>query len=165
MHTPYSSPHAQAAEHGFGDKTYRPKIYSLRGRIGRLRYMAYLWITALTLNFFLAFIVPNFLPYVIRDYNIYLCKIISLIYVPNLVLVTAVTRRRLHDINRSGWWLLISLIPLAVIPFFLYLLVAPGTEGSNRFGPMAKENSPLIWIPVALFVLSVIGVCTVVSKL
>ena len=49
---------------------------------------------------------------------------------PNL----AVAARRLHDTDRSGWWLLLSLIPIIGTLVLLYFLVLRGTEGSNRFG-------------------------------
>jgi uncharacterized membrane protein YhaH (DUF805 family) len=50
--------------------------------------------------------------------------------IPNL----AVGVRRLHDINMSGWWLLLSLIPfLGSLIMFVFALI-PGTEGDNRFG-------------------------------
>ncbi len=43
--------------------------------------------------------------------------------------------RRLHDTNRSGWWLLIALIPLIGIIVLFIFLVSKGTSGDNRFGP------------------------------
>ncbi len=54
----------------------------------------------------------------------------------------AVTVRRLHDRDMSGWWYL-GFIVAQMIPFvgwiasiaFLVLMVLPGTPGSNRFGP------------------------------
>lgn len=47
----------------------------------------------------------------------------------------AVTVRRLHDIDRSGWWFLIALIPIIGLLVLIYWWVQPGTEGENRFGP------------------------------
>jgi uncharacterized membrane protein YhaH (DUF805 family) len=47
----------------------------------------------------------------------------------------AVGARRLHDTDRSGWWLLIGLIPLIGAIVLLVFFVLPGTQGSNRFGP------------------------------
>jgi uncharacterized membrane protein YhaH (DUF805 family) len=42
--------------------------------------------------------------------------------------------RRLHDLDKTGWWSLIGLVPLlGFILLFLNCLV--GTEGPNRFGP------------------------------
>ncbi len=46
----------------------------------------------------------------------------------------AVGARRLHDIDRSGWWALIVLIPFIGGLILLYWYVQPGTPGPNRFG-------------------------------
>lgn len=43
--------------------------------------------------------------------------------------------RRMHDKDKSGWWLLISFVPIIGILYVLYLFVTPGTAGDNRFGP------------------------------
>ena len=47
----------------------------------------------------------------------------------------AVTIRRLHDTNRSGWWILIGFIPLVGLIVMLIFLCTKGTDGSNDFGP------------------------------
>jgi len=47
--------------------------------------------------------------------------------------ITAATRR-LHDIDRSGWWQLIALIPLLGGLLLLVSLASRGTDGPNRFG-------------------------------
>ncbi|WP_312242612.1 DUF805 domain-containing protein [Pantoea sp.] len=46
----------------------------------------------------------------------------------------AVGVRRLHDLDRSGWWLLLSLIPLLGSLLLLIYFCFKGTEGGNRFG-------------------------------
>ena len=47
----------------------------------------------------------------------------------------AVGARRLHDTNKSGWWQLFALIPLAGwIALAIFLLLA-SEQDSNRFGP------------------------------
>jgi uncharacterized membrane protein YhaH (DUF805 family) len=47
--------------------------------------------------------------------------------------------RRLHDTNRSGWWLLINLVPL-VGPFIvLSFTLTDSNRGPNRFGPSPKQ--------------------------
>lgn len=48
----------------------------------------------------------------------------------------AVAARRLHDIDRSGWWQLIALIPLLGWVLMIYWCVQPGKE-PNRFAPAA----------------------------
>lgn len=47
----------------------------------------------------------------------------------------AVSIRRLHDVDRSGWWTLILIIPFAGFAVLLYWLCRRGTAGDNRFGP------------------------------
>jgi len=47
----------------------------------------------------------------------------------------AVAVRRLHDVDKSGWWLLIGVIPLIGVLVLLYFLVQPSDAGSNGFGP------------------------------
>lgn len=51
----------------------------------------------------------------------------------------AVSIRRLHDLDKSGWWLLIGLIPLAGL-ILLYWFCLTGTDGDNRFGSDPKGN-------------------------
>jgi uncharacterized membrane protein YhaH (DUF805 family) len=50
----------------------------------------------------------------------------------------AVGIRRLHDTGRSGWWLLISLVPLVGGIILLVFLVTDGTKGPNEYGPDPK---------------------------
>jgi uncharacterized membrane protein YhaH (DUF805 family) len=46
----------------------------------------------------------------------------------------AVSVRRLHDTNRSGWWVLIALVPLAGIIILIVFLATEGDTGSNQYG-------------------------------
>ena len=46
----------------------------------------------------------------------------------------ALSVRRLHDTNRSGWWLLINFVPFGGIVTFIFS-VLPSTVGSNKYGP------------------------------
>ncbi|WP_425221136.1 DUF805 domain-containing protein [Pseudomonas sp.] len=50
----------------------------------------------------------------------------------------AVCIRRLHDTNRSGWWILISLVPFVGSIILLIFLCIEGDAGDNRFGPNPK---------------------------
>jgi uncharacterized membrane protein YhaH (DUF805 family) len=59
----------------------------------------------------------------------------ALLFLPTL----AVTIRRLHDADRSGWWVLIQIIPIIGTLVMLIFLVSDGTHGSNRFGPDPKR--------------------------
>ncbi len=52
----------------------------------------------------------------------------------------AVGVRRLHDTNRSGWWLLINLVPCFGPIIFLVFAVQDSQPGENRFGPNPKHD-------------------------
>ena len=56
-----------------------------------------------------------------------------------LIPTLAVIVRRLHDIDRTGWWILINLIPLIGTIVLLVFELTPGTPGSNRYGPDPKQ--------------------------
>lgn len=51
--------------------------------------------------------------------------------------------RRLHDIDRSGWWYLVGLIPVVGTFILLYWFLQPSTPGSNRFGPVPQAPATL----------------------
>ena len=57
------------------------------------------------------------------------------IFIPGL----AVSVRRLHDTGRSGWWLLINIIPIIGWIWLLILMVTDSTPGENKYGPNPKE--------------------------
>lgn len=53
------------------------------------------------------------------------------VFLPSL----AVGVRRLHDTDRSGWWMLISFLPLIGLIVLIVFFAQKGTDGANRFGP------------------------------
>ncbi|MEU4601406.1 DUF805 domain-containing protein [Kribbella sp. NPDC023972] len=55
-----------------------------------------------------------------------------------LVPSIAVGIRRMHDTNRSGWWILINLIPCVGFIWFIVLAAQEGTAGDNQYGPDPK---------------------------
>jgi uncharacterized membrane protein YhaH (DUF805 family) len=50
----------------------------------------------------------------------------------------AVSVRRLHDTSRSGWWLLIALVPIIGPIILLVFMVGDSTPGANQYGPNPK---------------------------
>jgi len=57
------------------------------------------------------------------------------VFLPGL----AVGVRRLHDIGKSGWMMLVLLIPLAGPIWLLVLMATEGTRGENEYGADPKE--------------------------
>lgn len=58
------------------------------------------------------------------------------LFVPGI----AVSFRRMHDIEKSAWWLLIVLIPIIGALVLIWFAATPGTKGPNRFGPDPIEE-------------------------
>ncbi len=52
----------------------------------------------------------------------------------------AVSVRRLHDTGRSGWWLLITFVPVIGAIVFLYFMVLDSNPETNEYGPSTKVN-------------------------
>jgi uncharacterized membrane protein YhaH (DUF805 family) len=50
------------------------------------------------------------------------------------------TVRRLHDVGKSGWWILISIIPLIGDIWLFVLMVTDSQPGDNQYGPNPKMN-------------------------
>ena len=57
-----------------------------------------------------------------------------------LVPSIAVGIRRLHDTDRSGWWMLLAFVPFVGGLILLVFYVLEGTRGPNRFGPDPKGS-------------------------
>lgn len=57
----------------------------------------------------------------------------ALFSLATLVPGLAVTARRLHDIGRSGWWMLIALTGIGIL-LLLYWYCQKGTDGDNQYG-------------------------------
>ncbi|ELY3878664.1 TPA: DUF805 domain-containing protein [Acinetobacter nosocomialis] len=54
--------------------------------------------------------------------------------IPNIV----VNVRRLHDINRSGWWMLIALVPIVGVLLLLFWAAQEGNPSANQYGESPK---------------------------
>jgi len=65
--------------------------------------------------------------------------VLNLIYVLVTVPWFAVMVRRLHDVEKSGWWLLAAFIPFGVFALITFW-VRDGTAGDNRFGRDPKAR-------------------------
>ena len=104
-------------------KTCFKKYGVIEGRASRSEY----W-------FFILFYVLISLPLEFFAYENLNIAIIELIITIGFLIPTiTVATRRLHDVNRSGWWQLISFTIIGIIPL-LYWLCKNSDEENNRFG-------------------------------
>lgn len=68
---------------------------------------------------------------------------LTILYIMGTIIPSlAVEVRRLHDTNRSGWWILISFIPIVGGIILFVFLVQDSQPGNNKYGPNPKELKP-----------------------
>ena len=117
--------------------------YLFQGRIGRFYYLEGGVITGLMLLLLLAPLFYIFIPIeieagMVKDYmarHIMLALPLYLLCVPFFIMYYSLMVRRLHDLNKSGWWVLLTFIPFISSLLSLYILFFRGTPGPNNFGP------------------------------
>jgi uncharacterized membrane protein YhaH (DUF805 family) len=114
-------------------------LFSFEGRINRARYWSFIGVAVLLGLPGLSFVAK--LPDAFRDPHDptaeALAGLLTLaVSLPLIVAGFAFGVRRWHDRNRSGWWILIGLVPLiGPIWTFVECGCLKGTTGENRFGP------------------------------
>jgi uncharacterized membrane protein YhaH (DUF805 family) len=58
-----------------------------------------------------------------------------------LIPAIAVGVRRLHDTNRSGWWILLALVPLIGFIVLIVFFVIDSDQGDNQYGSNPKGSA------------------------
>ncbi len=161
MTTPYTPPSADMAQVD-SEETYQPKIWSVEGRIGRLRYLGYGMLVPLVILLAIGVVsgilaavgggmlamVPLFLGYVVMIAS-------SFVFM----------KRRLNDLGKTGWMGLLSLVPFVNLIFGLYLVFAEGEKGRNQYGPAPCPNPPgMVWVIAVPFIsIFVIGILAAIA--
>jgi uncharacterized membrane protein YhaH (DUF805 family) len=64
--------------------------------------------------------------------------LVNIYYLALLLPSLGISVRRLHDISKSGWWVLINLIPLIGGIWFIILAATDSQKGSNQYGENPK---------------------------
>ncbi|GAB3257353.1 DUF805 domain-containing protein [Kineosporia babensis] len=67
--------------------------------------------------------------------------IYAVVYFGLILPSLAVAVRRLHDIGRTGWWMLLSLVPFGALVLIVFA-VLEGEQGTNKWGPNPKNADP-----------------------
>lgn len=103
------------------------KYAKFEGRANRPQY----WYFVLTQ--FLAFFILELLC-VIPFVNIIAFLALLVLGLGLIVPGIAVSVRRLHDTNKSGWWLLLYFVPIVGPIVLLVFMCLEGTKGANKYG-------------------------------
>ena len=114
--------------------------FNFKGRATRAEYWYFTLFYLLSLFLFvgLASMFDYDIIDIIKHYSNVVTVGVVLLTVPNFSLLV----RRLHDINKTGWWLIvyiilgsIPIINLIVFGIYICLLSTKGTPGENKYGP------------------------------
>jgi uncharacterized membrane protein YhaH (DUF805 family) len=169
LNNPYTAPTADIVDMT-DDEIYEPKLFAFSGRIGRWRYLGY---SALMMLIFMLIVsvlgaVAGVGMVAMRSNGsngsmVFVGILMLFTYVPMIVMHFALMRRRLNDLDQTGWLSLLTFVPFLGILFWLYMIFAPGTKGSNRFGPMPSPHSFWIVIAALMVPLIFIGILAAVA--
>lgn len=100
--------------------------FNFSGRLNRAKYWKF---------FFIGFGMMMALAFVLGALGLYNEKMWTVVSFVYSVLFLPFNVRRFHDLNRSGWWVLFSLIPFINLIVGIYAGFFKGTDGPNQYGP------------------------------
>lgn len=114
------------------EAVFKELFFTSKGRLNRKSYIYR--------NFFLSFVL-NIIRIILAVLAAYIDALellfTGLLYVLGIFGFVAgimMLARRLHDLDKSGWWMLLFCVPLVNILFYIYILFFKGTEGPNQYG-------------------------------
>jgi uncharacterized membrane protein YhaH (DUF805 family)/Tfp pilus assembly major pilin PilA len=149
---PYAAPQANVALNESGVDEYgEVRVFSVSGRIGRVRYLAYS--IGLSLLVFLGLgIIAAIAAAVMGDPSVAIV-VVALGYFAAILIQFLPAIQRSHDMNVTGWLSLIVLVPFGTLVF----LFAPGTRGENNYGLRPPPNGVGVILVACLLPLFFVG--------
>lgn len=117
------------------EETLMEKYFSYQGRINRERFI-FGSLKILAASFLIAFVI-GFIAFfigLVSEADGSLQTLSSALGVAFNVALVMLTIRRWHDMNRSGWWVLLNFIPVVNFIALIVLCCVKGTDGPNDFG-------------------------------
>lgn len=128
---PYRAPRAAVRDRP--DRYGEVRVFSVSGRLGRVRYIGYS--VGFAMLFYAGIVAIGAGAGAVGPG--WAGALIIALWVGLIVISLALTIQRCHDFNTTGWVSLLALIPLVAFIFWFI----PGTDGENRFGLKAPPNA------------------------
>ena len=126
---PYAAPTADWPEQTVRRPRWRDILFSLEGRVPRRLY----WATrALSIA---PLVIAGILAVLLGEHRGIATLVLLLAWIAGFWIALAGSVKRWHDLDKSGWWIFIALVP--VVGGLWELIEAGctrGTEGPNRYG-------------------------------
>jgi len=148
---PYHAPKAAVSE--AAGETQPVKVFSVSGRIGRVRYIAYGFGFYLLIGVIGAILAAALGPAGVAA--------LVVMWLALLAIGFMLTIQRCHDFNTSGWLSLVLLVPLVNLIFWFI----PGTDGPNRYGAPTPANGVAVVVVVCVVPLMffIVGILAAVA--
>ncbi|WP_296182229.1 DUF805 domain-containing protein [Pseudomonas sp. UBA1879] len=144
--SPYAPPRASVSTEWPSEGELR--VFSVQGRIGRLRYLAWTMVLSVVGMLLAA------LCFGVLSMSLVAGGLLATILVIAFAVVSIqMGAQRLHDAGWSAWLLLLNLVPLVNSVFPLLMIVIPGNQGPNRYGAPPPKNTRSVKILAALWVI------------
>ena len=113
----------------------KQNIFTTEGRLNRLKYFQYTLLVSLSVGIVEVILVWLTTKITGSNEGVLVTAVYIVTSLPMFFGNAMVTVRRCHDLNLSGFYVLLCAIPVINVLFSIYLLFAKGTIGWNRFGP------------------------------
>jgi uncharacterized membrane protein YhaH (DUF805 family) len=124
------------------------KVFSVQGRIGRLRFLAWTLVSLLIAAAVAGVIAISLFTGERFMLGGLLGMVAVLVY---LYVNITISVQRLHDLGWSGWLWLLNLVPLVGSVFPILIMVMPGNTGANRYGAPPPPNSAAVKVLSSLW--------------
>ncbi|MDR6165445.1 DUF805 domain-containing protein [Pseudomonas moraviensis] len=151
--SPYAPPRANVGESLPAFATLKP--FSVDGRIGRLRFLAWTMVLSLVALPIVGVFALIALGLVSGDSTtglIFGGILAVFLFIGFMIVSILFSVQRLHDIGWSGWLWLLNLVPFVGSFFPLVIMVVPGNTGANRYGPPPPPNSTAVKVLCSLWI-------------
>ena len=127
------------------EEFYQPSFFSLRGRIGRLRYVGYIGATFL-ISFLVAIVAGVLLGYLsslklkIEPKTLGIIANI-VVWIPTFCVIIVMSSRRFNDLGQTGWQTLWNFVPVVNFFLMLFLAFSSGNSYPNKYGAQPMKTS------------------------
>jgi len=163
MDNPYEAPQSEVAD-ATQDLCGEIKVFSFKGRIGRIRYIGYSIGLAMLIQMIMSMLMGLIFSWFPPSQGTLTTIILpALITIPMLIISIMLTMQRLHDLNWTGWLSLLMFIPGINFIFGLVLTFMPGNDSENRFGLKPPPNTMGTYVVALVIPILIIGILAAIA--